>query len=101
MKRILKKIDLLFCLTQFPPKLQAERSILIKRVDVSIYEHTQEEISAKVMGQNAWATAKKVLKFTDGKTIKLVFSNTDMVHKSCESGLNMFYLHIPHMKLNE
>ena len=81
-------------ITQLPPKL-AERSILIKGVDASIYEHTQEEISAEVMGQNSWATVKEVFKFTDCKTIKLVFSNTDMVCKSCESGLNIFYLHIP------
>lgn len=89
--RVLSEID---CEPMFPTDLQAKRSIIIKRLDPFIYARDVQEIEVELMNKNNWVTVCNIYKFPRSKTIKVSFSNQQMVELSLNRGLLMFNLSV-------
>ena len=77
-----------------PMKLQARRSIIVKKLDDLIYDHDAEEIKNELNRCNQSFNITNVIKFPNAKIIKITFINSEMAAKSSESGIKMFMLYI-------
>lgn len=76
-----------------PGELKSNRSVLIKSMDPSIFDHTTDDIKNEIVKCNSWCEVAELIKLTS--TIKVVFSSSAMAVKSIDAGLSMFYLHVP------
>lgn len=77
-----------------PPQLKARRSVIVRRVDNHIYEHSVDEIRGEVQDKNSWADVVDVVKFPNSKTIKIQFSNAAIAQRCLSDGLSLFHLHV-------
>jgi len=76
-----------------PSELKSSRSILLKNVDAHIFNNSEEDIMTEILKCNEWCKIAEIIKFAN--TVKIVFSTSQMAERSLNSGLSMFYLHVP------
>jgi len=76
-----------------PAVLKWNRSVIIRKVDPSIFEHAAGHIKAELMRCNSWCVISEVFKFQS--SLKIVFINCQITDKCIASGLSLYYLHIP------
>ena len=80
---------------RMPSELKAERTIIIRRVDDSIYQCSSDEIAAEIQRCNKWAVVNNLVKFTKSPGLKITFSNEAMASKALQQGLPLMSLFIP------
>jgi len=90
--RALKTIN---CAPILPPHVRARRTVLLRRLDPSICEHSADEIKSELLRANSNYEIVDLFKFPDGKIIKVTFANQNMAQNSIERGLIMFQLSVP------
>ena len=83
------------CKAIMPPKLKANRSILLKKIDKSVYDHTVDEIKHEIKAKNPEFDALEVIKFPNSTIIKITFASCLMAEKCLRSGLKLFMFHLP------
>ena len=78
-------------------KLLAERTIILKYCDDSVYCQTEDDIVSELHNNNRNLTITNIFKFPSTKTIKLVLKTKRMADQTITSGLRLFYIsHPPH-----
>ena len=87
---------------QVPPELNANRSVLLFRVDNHIYHNTESEIKEEIEKKNEWVgDLIKVHKFPEANIIKISFDETNKALKAMESGLKMFFMKVPQHEIKQ
>lgn len=93
-----RKIQTVFCALSVkcvvPPQLRAKRSVIIRRIDSLIYDHTEDEIITEIKNKNSWADVVDIYKFPNSRTLKIQFISSSIAERCIASGLSMFYLHV-------
>ena len=82
------------CTAIMPIKLKIKLSVLIKRVDAHIYDHSVVEIQQEVNATNPNYQVTDVYKFPNSKTMKITFANHSMAESCLVNGIKLFMLHI-------
>lgn len=86
---------------QIPPQLNAQRSVLMFRVDEHIYSNNEAVIKEEIEAKNEWAgTITKVHKFPRNN-IKITFTDTAKAKKSQETGIKLFSMKIPNNNIKQ
>ena len=78
-----------------PPYLQANRSIIVKRLDKCIYDMPVDRMKIELESANNWMQVKTIYKFPNSKTIKITLIDQDMAQRAQSRGLFMFQLVVP------
>ena len=87
---------------QVPPELNANRSVLLFRVDNHIYSNNEQAILEETQNKNDWVgDLVKVYKFPDMNIIKISFDETSKALKALECGLKMFNLKVPNYEIKQ
>jgi hypothetical protein len=84
-----------------PAELKSKRTIILKRLDISLYNCENALLVEEIESANSWLTVKELYKFTKSKTIKLLCANQDMATKALEHGILAFNLSIPPRDISE
>lgn len=77
-----------------PAELRAKRSVIVRRLDISIYERSEAELLAEIVSKNSWAEVVEIYKFPNSKTMKIQFISSAVAQRCLSNGLSLFYLHI-------
>ena len=88
----LMKID---CEPIMPQQLKSMRSVMLRRVDDIILNHTPKEIQSEIVNCNDWSEVKEVIKIPNSKLLKIVFHSAEMSHRCIKDGVFIFRLFVP------
>ena len=79
-----------------PPKIRAQRTVILKKVNEIISTYEEEEIKNEILqsrNQSEWMKIEKVTKFgTKSTLIKIEFSDVSMADRALRDGVVMFHL---------
>ena len=83
-----------------PNELKCSRSVLLRRLDVSIASRDISDIKAEIGRCNSWCSVREIIKI-GSTTMKIVFTTSQMAEKCLSIGLSMFFLHIPNRNIEK
>ena len=79
-----------------PLEYAALKSVVVRHVDKMILEYTDAEIISSIEQLNQWAKVDAIYKITtNGRLLKIRFSNTEMANKAIMEGLLVLNQRIP------
>lgn len=79
-----------------PPQLRANRSVVIFKTDIHIFQNTEEDMTKEIEEKNEWiGKVTQIYKFPKGNTIKITFSSTAKAKKAQDVGLKLYSMRIP------
>ena len=86
-----------------PPELKAKRTVLLFKVDSHIYDNNEENIKEEVYNHNNFANEEieTIFKFPRANIIKIQFKQAITATKTCEQGLKLFKMKIPHYNIKK
>lgn len=85
-----------------PPELRANRSVVIFKVDMHIFQNAEDDMIGELEGKNDWIQKViQIYKFPKGNTIKITFSSTAEARKAQEVGLKLYSMRIPHYDIKQ
>ena len=82
------------CSAIMPMKLKVKMSVLLKKLDDHIYDHTADEVKHEINCSNQNYEVVEVYKFPNSKTMKITFLNNCMAENCIVNGIKLFMLHI-------
>ena len=88
----LVKID---CEPIMPQQLKSMRSVMLRRVDDLILNHTPKKIQSEIVNCNDWSEVKEVIRIPNSKLLKIVFHSAEMSHRCIKDGVFIFQLFVP------
>ena len=77
---------------KIPPEIKARRSLFCRKIDLSVGEHSPEEIRNELQRKQPWLKIREIIKF---KTYTHVFKMECMTDRVMQSCLKCFYTTIP------
>ncbi len=81
-----------------------KKSVIVTRVDDSVYERGENEIMEEFKDKNSWIGEEdldSIYKFPNSNTTKLSFTKTQMAKKCTEVGLKGFGISIPYFDIRQ
>ena len=78
-----------------PYELKSNRTVFIYNVDADTLSHNEDAIKREIEAHNNNQSVCEVIKIPRSRTLKIVFASSTMVRDCIETGIFMFYLHIP------
>ena len=78
-----------------PGELKSKRTILLKRLDSSLYDCEVTSLIDEIHSRNSWLSIGDAYRFTNSRTLKMQCANQDMAARAMETGILAFNLSIP------
>lgn len=88
--------------SQIPPQLKANRSVILTKVDKHISNNEERNIQNEIKDHNEWVTEiTSVNKFSSGNMIKVTFSDSLQAKKAQTAGIKRFSLKVPEYNIKQ
>lgn len=86
-----------------PPKLKADRTILLFRLDNHIYENSEEDITNEIYRNNPFTNdaIDSTFKFPNARIVKITFRSSAIATKAKEQGLLLFNMKVPEYNIKK
>lgn len=78
-----------------PRELIARRSVIVTRVDSSIFDYSPEDLRVEIESRNPGLKVAHVKPFAIHRGVKVIFSSSQFAKRVLSQGLSLFYLHLP------
>ena len=86
---VLRRINLS---VKIPPEIKARRSLFCREIDLSVGEHSPEEIKNELQHKQPWLKIREIIKFkTYTHVFKIECDSVSMADRVMQSGLKCFY----------
>lgn len=86
-----------------PPKLKADRTILLFRLDSHIHDNSEEDITDEIYRNNPFTseTIDSTFKFPNARIVKITFLSSAIATKAKEQGLLLFNMKVPEYNIKK
>ena len=77
-----------------PPELSAKKCLIVKFLDSTVIEHSDDELKLEIEDKND-VEIVDIYKFPNTKNMKVTFANHEMAKKCLQAGIRLFCFSVP------
>lgn len=83
------------CHPIMPPDLKAKRSVIVRKLDSSIYDNTENELKEELQRKNTWLKIVDLIKLGSSRSIKIICPSQNVAARMSEVGILIYHFSIP------